>query len=306
MYLSESQHLKILESFGKHPAQNTLTQKRALIKVIISDFGTFDIRELSVHQVQLRLMNDIFHSSSWKNMYLSLLSEIYDFTTFVCPRQIERPNFLSFVRNSKKCDVFYTEELNKLFLPENWETKDMYLFFLLTFNCGLRLGECRGLLVRQLFFEEKVLLVDGFCDRDGKRINHCKKGSENNKKMRIAPLSEKLIKELSEYIEENNKKPGDFLFSTEGKAINAEHARRVFYKALKKSGIKRENRKLVPHSLRFTYVTRMRRLLDIESTRKIVGHATPEMTEYYTRSNLQDLIDGLNKETFQALEQLFN
>ena len=124
--------------------------------------------------------------------------------------------------------------------------------------------------------------------------------------MRIAPLSEKLIKELSEYIEENNKKPGDFLFSTEGKAINAEHARRVFYKALKKSGIKRENRKLVPHSLRFTYVTRMRRLLDIESTRKIVGHATPEMTEYYTRSNLQDLIDGLNKETFQALEQLFN
>ena len=305
MYLSESPHLKILESFGKHPAKNTLAQKRALVKVIIRDFGNFDIRELSVHQIQIRLMNDTFHSSSWKNMYLSVFTEIYDYTTFVCPRQIQKPIFLTFVRNSKKCDIFYTDELNKLFLPENWDSKDMYLFFLLTFSCGLRLGECRGLLVRQLFFEQKILLVDGFCDRDGKRINHCKKGSEDNKKARIAPLTEKLISELKDYIWQNNKKADDFLFSIDQKAINAEHARRMFYKALKKSGIQTGNRKLVPHSLRFTYVTRMRRLLDLESTRKIAGHTSPEMTEYYTRSNLQDLIEGLSKKIFTASEQLF-
>ena len=49
----------------------------------------------------------------------------------------------------------------------------------------------------------------------------------------------------------------------------------------------------------------MRRNLDVESVQKIVGHTSVEMTEYYTRFGVQELIDGLQK-TLPAAEKLFN
>ena len=50
-----------------------------------------------------------------------------------------------------------------------------------------------------------------------------------------------------------------------------------------------KSRKLVPHSLRFTYVTRMRTELPVEDVRQLVGHNSVEMTEYYTRPTLSEL-----------------
>jgi hypothetical protein len=92
---------------------------------------------------------------------------------------------------------------------------------------------------------------------------------------------------MQDWIAENNIGPEDYCFSTSGgKPIGREWAETVFYRALQAAGFiplpeKREKaargegrqkqvkarlkppdgRKLVPHSLRYTYVSRMRREL---------------------------------------------
>ena len=49
-----------------------------------------------------------------------------------------------------------------------------------------------------------------------------------------------------------------------GHPVRQEYLRNVFRSVIKRCGIKTTGRKLVPHSLRFTFVTRMRRTLDVE------------------------------------------
>lgn len=64
------------------------------------------------------------------------------------------------------------------------------------------------------------------------------------------------------------------------------------------------DRKIVPHSLRFTYVTRMRRGLSIEEVQRIVGHSSIEMTQYYTRSSIPELIAAVQG-SFEQANNLF-
>ena len=64
----------------------------------------------------------------------------------------------------------------------------------------------------------------------------------------------------------------------------------IFHNAVKKAGIDTSDRKITMHSLRYTYVTRMRQLYDGELVRKMVGHAQIEMTDYYTRNELDETL----------------
>jgi integrase len=42
-----------------------------------------------------------------------------------------------------------------------------------------------------------------------------------------------------------------------------------------------DGRKLVPHSLRYTYVSRMRRELAVKELLPMTGHTSVEMVDYY-------------------------
>jgi integrase len=73
--------------------------------------------------------------------------------------------------------VLTTAELNLLFIPENFKLPRMeqggdvfYTMFLLCLSGGLRLGEVRAVRRKQIFFDRKALIVDGFCKRNGTRI----------------------------------------------------------------------------------------------------------------------------------------
>jgi integrase len=52
---------------------------------------------------------------------------------------------------------------------------------------------------------------------------------------------------------------------------------------MEKAKIKPGDRKLVVHSFRYTYVTRMRRELPADMVMKLAGHTTVGMTEYYNK-----------------------
>ena len=304
MYLPESEHIKRLESFGKRISEKTRAQKRQPIELIIKRWGEYSIKSLNIADVEKYLLEN-HHSGSWKNFYLETFGNIYDETIWKCEYPVPKPTFQKFSRNSKKCDIFTTDELNKLFQAELWDNYQDYLLFYLAATCGLRLGEARALKVNQINLKKQYLEVNGFCKNDGYRTDYNKAGNEEDKKHRVVPLPDDSLVKVANYIAMNNFSSDDFLFSNNGKPITQDHLYKTFIKKvnlLKLNPL--GNRKLVPHSLRFTYVTRMRRNLPAEEVRELVGHSSLTMTEYYTRPSLPELQYLIDK-TKDASNNLF-
>ena len=177
--------------------------------------------------------------------------------------------------------------------------------FLCIASCGLRIGEARALKVYQLLSNDKFLLINGFCLYNGVRTNYNKKGSAADKKIRVAPLPDDTYQLLKNYIEANKLSHDDFIFRSKTlNPLTQKYLENTFKKQTIKAGIAVGNRKLVPHSLRYTYVTRMRRDLNVEQVQKIVGHTSIEMTEYYTRNLVDNMVASLSNTT-KAVNQLF-
>ena len=289
MYLPESEHLKRLESFGRHISEETRSQKRQHIELIIQKWGERSINDLRVSEIEQYLLLDN-HSGSWKNFYLETFGNIYDETIWCCDKPVLKPQFQRFARNSRQSDIFSAEELNKIFDLKLWNDYQEYLLFYITATCGLRLGEARGLKVNQFNFKEQYLLVNGFCKKNGFRTNYNKKGNENEKKYRVVPLTDECVLKVSNYIFQRHLDSDDFLFTFSDKPISQDRLYRTFTGIVKNLNLNPDStRKLVPHSLRFTYVTRMRTELPVEDVRQLVGHNSTDMTEYYTRPTLSEL-----------------
>ena len=291
MYLPESGHIKRINSFGHSISEETRLQKRQHIELIIKQWGNYSIKDLKVSEIEKYLLqNHTHHSGSWKNFYLETFGNIYDETTWKCETSVPRPQFQKFARHSKKSDVFTIEELNKIFNVDLWESYQEYLLFYITATCGLRIGESRALKVNQFYLKDQFLLVNGFCKKDGFRTNYNKKGNVNEKKYRVVPLTDDTVIKIAEYITSNHLLPDDFMFLNQGRPYSQNHLYKTFLNIIDELQLNPNNtRKLVPHSLRFTYVTQMRSELPVEDVRKLVGHNSVEMTEYYTRPTLSEL-----------------
>ena len=86
---------------------------------------------------------------------------------------------------------------------------------------------------------------------------------------------------LIEFIKQEIIAPNDYLFQFNNAPFRIEHLRKKFEQGKIKSGINTAGRKITMHSMRYTYVTRMRSLVDTDTVRKMVGHTNEKMTEYY-------------------------
>ena len=289
MYLPESQHIKRLVSFGRKISEETRSQKRQHIELIIQQWGERSINDLKISEIEQYLLMDK-HSGSWKNFYLETFGNIYDETIWKCEKPVAKPRFQKFARNSKKSDIFTIDELNKIFNVELWSIYQEYLLIYITATCGLRFGEARALRVNQFYLKEQFLLVNGFCKKDGFRTNYNKKGNDSERKFRIVPLTNETVIKIAAYITKHKLKSEDYMFSNQGKPFTQNHLYHTFLSIINELHLNPFNtRKLVPHSLRFTYVTRMRTERPVEDVRQLVGHNSIEMTEYYTRPTLSEL-----------------
>lgn len=308
MYLPDSEHVKRRAALGKSVLPLTMRDARTYLEDIIARWGGFDIREVDVRKVGLYLMG-VERSGSWKKRYIAVFTEVFSEAAWHGVN-VQCPAFPHFVKTPGKSDIFSSEELKKLFVVENFagravDAETAYLFFLVSVFAGLRIGEARGLRARQFLLEKSALVIDGFIRADGTRTNFNKKGSDADRKMRIVMLPENVTEAVRKYMEARGKNGDDFVFTADGKPLRREFLETIFKSALKKSGINTEGRKLTPHSLRFTYVTKMRRTLPVDTVRKLVGHTDNAMTEYYTRASLEDGLAGI-ADTKQAVEQLFD
>lgn len=308
MYLPGSDHVRRREAMGKSVLPLTMGSARGYLEDIIERWGGFDIERVDVAAVAAYLL-DVKRSSSWKNHYITVFNEVFEEAVWHGV-SVQKPTFPHFVKKSTRKDVFSSDELKRLFRVENFEgsavdAETAYLLFLVSAYAGLRIGEARGLRPRQFLLDEKALVIDGFIRADGTRTNFNKKGSETDRKVRVVMLPDDLTERVRRYVTERGIGDDEFLFTHNGLPLRKEFLGAIFKRAVKAAGIDTDGRKLTPHSLRFTYVTKMRRTLPIDTVRKLVGHTDEKMTEYYTRASFEDALAGI-VDTKDAVERLFD
>jgi integrase len=235
MFIPGGSHMERITQLGRDLSAESIREMRLYIGKIIQDWGDVPLSALEPDDVVDFLVKKD-RSYSWKTRYLAMFEEIYR----EAPRhgcKIPAQKFPKFAKNSKKANALTTDELNKLLKPENFPDIRFYLFFLVCLSAGLRLGEVRAVRVRQILFDRKVLVVDGFCKRNGDRTNYNKKGSPDDPKFRVAFLPDFTLEKLKAYIAEKGISGDDFCFLKNDKPIRKEYAESVFYRALLASGI---------------------------------------------------------------------
>lgn len=320
MYIPGSTHLERMKKLGKQYTYETLKCKRGLLDIFLAKFGDMELKDLTVPMVIDFLTKDP-HSGSWKNNFLTVVGEVYAEAPFMGLPYIPAPQFPKFRRNSIKKDVFTTDELNILFDESLWINlsstkyanhpqfdeghKAIYLMFLCCIKCGLRIGEAIGARVNQFLFDQGMFVVDGFYRHNQLlRTTYNKCGSDEDRKIRVTPLPEDFAIIIQKYIAENNLSGDDFVFQRYNKPIRKWLAEEWFRRAVVSSGIKTKNRVLTPHSLRYTYITRMRRDVAGETVQKIAGHTSLAMTDHYTRAAIPEMVEAV-KPAVEAANKLF-
>ena len=285
MFLLGSNHVLRRAKLGKSVTTDSLVDSRRYIMTIISLWGDVSITELSVKMIIDSLLS-IDKSPSWKNRVITILKEVYHEATWQ-GINVTLPMIPRFSNNYKKADILTTEEIKRLFVVENFPSYDIYSLFYLCLLTGLRLGEARGIQYEQICLKTKTLLLNGFCKQNGEKTLFLKTGTIENPKWRITLLPDIAVEILQPYFLRSFY-ASDFLWTRNSKPYREEYLEACFKQALKKAGIDSEQKRLIPHSLRYTYVTRMRRYAPIELVQKLAGHTSEGMTEYYTRFSLED------------------
>jgi integrase len=294
MFFPESDHMKRRIQLGKPLDPNSLEEGRAIMRRIIGQWGNKPLSQLKVEEVG-KFLFALNRSGSYKQNFISKIKEMYR-EAYWHGCNIPIPSFPAFAKKTKKGDIFTSEELSKLFNPEIYADKDLYLFYLCCLSGGLRMGEARAIRPQQILFDKKALIVDGFAKVDGTRTKYNKKGTEEHPKLRIVPLPDVTLNLLKEHIEERRVAQDDFIFKGQklpDKPITAFYVHDNLKRIMKKAGIEINGRRLIVHSFRFTYVTFMRRELPAETVMKLVGHTTIGMTEYYNKRIIDESLSGL-------------
>lgn len=301
MFLPGSDHVKRRQQLGKTIKKETLKESRRFIEHIIDQFGQCDIMDLTPKMV-VNYLFDVRRSASWKNQFTAALHEIFKEANF-CGIKVQKLEIPRFSGKTKKSDIFTDFELQKLLKSENFDNYSAFMLFLLTAGAGLRISEARGFRGCQYLRNQKMIIVDGFMNRENTiRNNYNKTGNDDNPRWRVSIVQNYAVDALENFlntqnceISANSGKAGAdaVVFKYNGAPFRVEYLRRLFTRAIKRAGIEAKGRKLTMHSLRYTYVTQMRTVLSGEIVQKMVGHTSIEMTNYYNRPDLLMAIETL-------------
>jgi integrase len=279
----------------------TIQKHQDNLKKITEQFGTTLLKDIIPREIEDWLYS-LSLANSTKNEILGTLQIIL--TEAARDREIPGvPIFRKLTRDSRRYDILSDKELETLF-PEdpqelisvwkvNYDTpRNALMFgtlFALSVSAGLRPGEARAIRRENLYLEGKAISITGQIDKAGNLTNP-KKSTDKNLKHRVALLPDRTINMVKYWLNFDN--PQDFIFHTQGDPLRAEYVQGRFRKTLKRLGISGE-RKLSPHSLRYTYNTKMEMYLGGSVLRQIMGHSTESMTNHYSNPRIDQRIKEL-------------
>lgn len=180
----------------------------------------------------------------------------------------------------KQKEIMSQAEMNK-FLESITEDKYLGLrdrtIFELMYSSGLRISDVAGLKIKDIDFEERMLLI-----REGKWG-----------KDRVVPVSKVAMKFLRLYLFTRMEDKEAFVFLGEKGNISRAMINRRFKKLLEREGMYREG--LTAHSVRYSTATHLlSNGADLRFVQDLLGHESIETTCLYT-TDLQDNIKRIYK-----------
>lgn len=171
-------------------------------------------------------------------------------------------------RHRKIPDVLAREEVRLLI--ENAGSLRNKLLIEVMYASGLRVSECSSLKIGDIDFKEKIGL-----------LKHGKGGKD-----RFFILSEQLIKDLQEYLQD---KEGIYLFPGTRGPITARAVQDVVARAAKRAGIKKH---VHCHGLRHAFATHLLESgTDIRVIQELLAHSNLQTTQFYTQISKQQLME---------------
>lgn len=201
----------------------------------------------------------------------STLNIAYNALKFYFEKILRRRFFVNIPRAKKenKLPVVLSKEEIKIFFSHN-ENAKYKLIFGLIYSSGLRISEATNLKIKDLDFFSGILWV-----RQGKGA-----------KDRQTILPKVIIPVMKKYV---SRKPVDsFVFeSSRGGRLTERSLQKMFFQALKKSGIKK---RATCHSLRHSFATHLLESgTDIRYIQELLGHKKIETTQIYMKVTSQSL-----------------
>ena len=329
MFADGSTYLKRRQDEGYVKDAETLKEIRGYLKnFIVKNYGHLKPEELDPAVVDNDLVQAKY-SNSWKNRIVSILNWILDEAIWlkmlkVKPvlKKYKRNTKQKSILTREEMDKLFPDdfnELSKIWNKDKTVSDEGFMFgtlYALMTSTGLRNGEARGISPSQLILSdgEKIakmvgpdgreainplgetkneirygLVLDRMLNRQNKTVMHLKKGDEKNRKMRIEVIPDKTVKYLKRWLSIRPVNELDLLFTFRGDRIKCPYLIYRFGIGLRNAGISTENRILKPHSLRYTYNTKMRRRIPEDKLRAMIGHDVKSMTDYYTIINIAEL-----------------
>ncbi|MFH1297375.1 MAG: tyrosine-type recombinase/integrase [Bacteroidota bacterium] len=205
-------------------------------------------------------------SESYQNQFISGYKLLYG-------EVLKRPVLVEFIKRPrsgfKLPNVLNKQEVKAiLMVTKNQKHRAMLS---LAYACGLRRGELLNL---------KLTDIDS--DRGLLKINNAK-----GKKDRVVPISEKMIKELREYYQQD--RPRIWLF--EGRSVGNQYNPRSLEQVLEKSvNLAKIKKSVTLHWLRHSYATHLHEAgVDIRFIQVLLGHKSSKTTEIYTHVSQKSL-----------------
>ncbi|MDR1302495.1 MAG: site-specific integrase [Treponema sp.] len=328
MFTEHSLYLKRMRQNNYFKTDATLKEiKSHLNNWIIPHYGHLRPEQVDPIQVENDLIS-VDRSNSWRNRNVSIINFILDeairhkmirykpiFQTF--KHKKGKKDILS-IEEMERLFPDDFEGLSMVWDKKGKVSDEGFMFgalYALMVSTGLRNGEARAIHPSQfIVFDGKTietmidpagsvrqfealnlvlvygLIVDRMYNAEGKIVKHLKKGDEaDDPKLRVTVIPEKTVKYVQHWMMIQRTPLHDLVFTFEGRRIRSEYLEDRFALGLKNAGIHLEQgRVLTPHSLRFTYNTKMRRLISGEHLRLMTGHESEQMTDYYTRIKLEE------------------
>ena len=136
------------------------------------------------------------------------------------------------------------------------------------------------------------MIVDRAFDVEGV-LGAPKKSKQSDPRYRVVHLPDRTWELLDHYFPRAAvclDDPG-LAFSYHGHKLGSTFVAQRFQEGLANAGISTAGRRLTPHSLRFTYDTKMRALLPPDVLREYIGHRSEQMTDHYDRATQQPAVE---------------
>jgi integrase len=277
---------------GRGYIRKVLLDKNALVRNhIIPLWGNLPPQKLTTKNIDEKLFS-LPIGDTTKNKIISCFSEIFThlIEEGIC-RDNPAKNIVRFCGRGSSRGVLSPEEMQRLF-PENhakllkiWR-QQMYLTALLVLkDTGLRPGELRALQWQDWHLDLRFFPITKAIEANTRlSIKSTKTGL--TKPAIVSKFTAGEIERLKFSTPQAG--PEDFIFVCEsGLPVSDTRLSVIFRKGVKRAGLERPD--LTPYWLRHTFNTRTLEKYPDEIVRRLMGHASPQMTRYYRHADTRSL-----------------